>query len=237
MDRELIYFDMRGRAESSRLLLMDHEVQFDDVRIKSAEELSRLQSTSPFGHLPVLRDMSHLISESNAILRHISRMANDEPSELRLQAAWDEAHEALASAQEELWLSSWVSPDPYEGKVYSQSALVRRLAGLDKLAGRNPGRFWFGEQPSRVDYLAFAFLDEIDAFFPERLRSFPTLADLHHQVSDRPNLQSYLRSSAQPAVFGVGKSGLKVDTRRPIPTGQMFECPWDEPVALDQFFD
>lgn len=232
MKGSLIYFDMRGRIEASRLLLMDVGAAFEDRRIKSEQEWAEIRPTLPMGALPVLASGETSVTESHAILRYLSRSHELEPAHSDLIARFDEAHEAFAAAQEELWLSAWVQGSPYDGSTYGDYGLPKRLEGLARLRKNVPGKYWFGSEPTRVDYLAFAFLDEIDAFFPNVLVTSPSLKRLHEAIGDRPDIRAYTSSSRCPAVFGMGKDGPKVDPRNDYTAGDIFECPWRAPFLL-----
>ena len=231
----LTYFDMRGRAEASRLLLVDVGIEFEDRRITSEQEWKKLQSALPTGALPTLSIGETSVTESQAILRYLSRLNELDPAHPSLIVRFDEAHEALAKAQEELWLSAWIAVSPYDGSTYSDSTLPRQMRGLERLRGDIASPYWFGAEPTRVDYLAFAFLDEIDAFFPNVLASFPSMSRLHKIIGERPNINAYASSSRRPAVFGIGKAGPKVDQRQQYKSRDIFECPWQEPILLEAF--
>ena len=230
----LTYFDMRGRAEASRLLLADAGIEFVDRRIKSEKEWTSLQPTLPAGKLPLFNDDKVQLTESHAILRHLARVARIEPSNSADIARFDEVHEALAETQRDLWLSTWVEIGPYDDSAFATVTLPRRLAGLASLLTPDAGTFWFGSKPSRVDFLAFALLDEIDAFVPDVLGNTPALANLYQSVSERPGVRNYLDSGRRPAVFGMGKTGPKIDPRLTYKAGEVFECPWREPIPLDK---
>lgn len=232
MANTLTYFDMRGRAEASRLFLCELGIEHIDIRVKSDRDWSRLQPVLPSGALPTFSDGDLVISESHAILRFISRLAGFNTVSGDQSARVDEAHEALAAAQEELWLSAWIPIDPYNGLPYHQSTLPTRLERLTQLRRDVTGPYWFGRELTRVDCLAFAYLDEIDAFYPQILESSAPLKRLHEAIADRPAVKAYTQSSKRPAVFGIGKNGPKIDPRRQYKKDEFFECPWYAPTRL-----
>uniref|UniRef100_A0A0M3IA45 GST N-terminal domain-containing protein n=1 Tax=Ascaris lumbricoides TaxID=6252 RepID=A0A0M3IA45_ASCLU len=69
----LIYFDIRGLAEQIRLLLIDNRIPFDEIRIKSDDEWSKIKESFVFGQLPCLKDDDVKIVQSGAIMRHLAR--------------------------------------------------------------------------------------------------------------------------------------------------------------------
>jgi prostaglandin-H2 D-isomerase / glutathione transferase len=95
----LIYFDFAGsRGEECRIALHLAGVDFDDVRIPTAD-WPKLKPQTPFGSLPVLEIAGKPpLAESNAILVYIGRQHGLHPKD-DLDAAY---HEALMSYAEEL---------------------------------------------------------------------------------------------------------------------------------------
>jgi glutathione S-transferase len=95
----LIYFDFSGsRGEECRIALHLAGVDFDDVRVKSAE-WPALKPQAPFGALPVLElPGKHPLAQTNAILVYIGRQYGLHPKD-DFEAA---SHEALMNYAEDL---------------------------------------------------------------------------------------------------------------------------------------
>ena len=92
-----------------------------------------------------------------------------------------------------------------------------------------------GEVFSYVDCVAYAYLDEVDAFFPAVLRQFSELANFHSRMASRPGISRYLASDERPIVFGMGSTGPKIDPRIPLSAGQTLATPWAPPLDLEAF--
>jgi len=95
----LTYFDFAGsRGEECRIALHLAGIDFDDVRVKSAE-WPALKDSTPFGAMPVLQlPGKPPLAHSNAILVFIGRQHGLHPVDA-FEAA---RHEALMCAVEEL---------------------------------------------------------------------------------------------------------------------------------------
>jgi glutathione S-transferase len=95
----LIYFDFAGsRGEECRIALHLAGVDFDDVRVASAE-WPTLKHQTPFGSLPILELAGKPpLAQSNAILVYIGRQHGLHPKD-DLEAAY---HEALMNYVEDL---------------------------------------------------------------------------------------------------------------------------------------
>lgn len=95
----LIYFDFAGsRGEECRIALYLAGVDFDDVRVPSAE-WPLLKPQTPFGSLPILElPGKHPLAQTNAILVYIGRQHGLHPKD-DFEAA---SHEALMNYAEDL---------------------------------------------------------------------------------------------------------------------------------------
>jgi hypothetical protein len=156
-----------------------------------------------------------------------------------MDARTDATQEAVAEAQEALWRFAWVENYHEMMEPYAATELEPRLQRLQAWFEREgPGApglgapFWVTDSPIHVDFLAFVYLDEIDAFFPDTLNRFETLAAFRRRIAAIPAVADYIASGDRPIVFGMGIRGPKVDRRTPIPAGARFESPWGDPIDL-----
>lgn len=232
----LSYFDMRGRAEAIRLFLHATQTKFEDRRVVSGEEWAALKPELPFGVLPILEAQGVLLCESHAILRHIGRTVTPATRDDRNSAELDIAHDAIAESQEDLWRFNWTE-DYYDHlESYAKETLRPRLRRLEGwfTRTRHGSPKWFGEDFSRVDCVAFCYLDEVDAFFPGVLAEFVELVELRSRVASLAGVSDYLDSPARPIIFGMGRMGPKIDPRVTIPPECAFPNPWTKPIDLTQ---
>ena len=229
----LTYFDLRGRAEPIRLLFTDQGIPFMDRRIRSPGSWQALRRSLPLRVLPHYGDPRLSLTQSSAILRYLGASVGMTPSDPVGQAPYDEAFDAIAEVQEALWQFAW-QPEYYnQPEVFVNGALNRYLANLERLYMRDESEFWVGGRISHVDYLAYAFADELRAFFPQALVEFEMLAAFHAHMAARPRISAYKGSRKQPVVFGMGLHGPKVDPASVISPGDVFENPWREPIPLE----
>merc|ERR1712002_1194339 len=74
---KLTYFDLRARAEPSRLLLAYGGLKYEDERIPPPWEptstWASLKPTTPFGQLPILKWDGEVLCQSMACARFIAR--------------------------------------------------------------------------------------------------------------------------------------------------------------------
>merc|ERR1712018_348969 len=74
---KLTYFNLRGRAEPSRLLLAYGGISYEDCRLTPAfedpKEWSELKPKTPYGSLPLLEWDGTCIAQSMAVARFIAK--------------------------------------------------------------------------------------------------------------------------------------------------------------------
>merc|ERR1719369_1946186 len=71
-DIKLTYFNLRGRAELSRLILAQAGVEYEDCRI-AREDWAELKTSLPLGQLPVLTVEGKTIGQSITIARYLAK--------------------------------------------------------------------------------------------------------------------------------------------------------------------
>ena len=233
----LSYFELRGRAEATRLLLGDLGVEFVDHRVTSPEAWATLKQEVPFGSLPRYQDDRVDLTQSHAILRYLARthglVGVDGGGNGAGWVVYDEIQEVLSEAQEHLWRFAWEADYQSSRQGYADGILRWYLGTLQRwYSGHGAGQYWVGDTVSHIDYLAFTYLDEVRAFFPETLAAAELLAEFHARMRGRPRIAEYIASGRRPVVFGMAIDGPKVDPDAALEPGQLFRNPWTEPIVL-----
>lgn len=232
---ELVYFDLRGRAEAIRLTLHYLNVPFSDRKILSPEEWRQERSQTPFRRLPALKKNGLTVYESHAILRFLGRDYGFYSGNETRDTLLDTTQEYLSEAQESLWKLSWQDDFLAGDLAYANETILPYLLGLQHWVGEHFEPFIAGDSPTHIDFLIFTYLDEIDAFFPLIWKRLPLLKAYYDRLQRLERLQLYFSSDQRPIVFGMCLRGPKVDRRKPIPDGAVFRNPWREDLKLDAF--
>ena len=199
----LIYFDFAGsRGEECRIVLHLAGIDFDDVRIKSAD-WPTLKESTPFGAMPVLQMPGQPpLAHSNAILVLIGRQHGLHPVD-----AFDAArHEAVMCAAEEL--RHTITPtlritDPEQKRVAREALAANELATWGSQVERQigDGPFLGGQAVMVADiklymvvrWLTSATLDHVPTSV---LDHCPKLLRLYRAVGENPGVKAWL---AKPA--------------------------------------
>lgn len=199
----LMYFDFAGsRGEECRIALHLAGIDFDDVRVKSAD-WPALKPSTPFGALPVLHMPGQPpLAHSNAILVLIGRQHDLHPADA-FEAA---RHESVMCAVEEL--RHTITPtlriaDPEQRRVARQALAANELAtwGSQVELLRDEGPFFGGASLQVVDiklymlvrWLISGVLDHVPTTV---LDHCPKLLRLHRDVGAHPGVQAWLAKSA-----------------------------------------
>jgi len=206
---ELVYFNIRGRAEPIRLLLEEVGVAYTDTHAEP--QWAELKRRTPFGVLPLYREGELEIAECQAILRHLARVhdlyGDDEPESARC----DTFEEALVDAKRLVGMFPWrkegEATDPEAFKATELTALLERL---ERFLSGNPDapQYAVGRRLSFVDLLGFSFIDDTDGLFPGALRGFVDLQAWHRSLAERPQIARYLKSGRRAAGIQYGPHGL-----------------------------
>jgi glutathione S-transferase len=208
----ITYFDIRGRIEPVRLIFEELGIEYEDRRIASIEEWQALKPTLPFGQMPIYEDGRRTIVQSHAILRHVARVHELYGRDEEEHVQCDIAEEAIAEIRESVWRYQWQPDQAHRAAQFRDETLAPALDALQRWflrAGHQP--YWVGGSLTYVDFLAFAFLDELRAFFAETLERFPHLRVCRDAVATRPRIAAYVVSERRPAAFGYALNGLKYD--------------------------
>ena len=211
----IIYFDIRGRAEAIRLMFEELGVAYDEQRLRSSAQWRAMKPQTPFGALPIYEEGDLRFAQTQAIYRHIARTRDLYGRDERERVECDVGAEAVNEAIETLWRFFW-EPD-YKDKLeaFAGGPLAETLLDLERWFTRSSRAptYWVGNALTYVDFVAYRYLDEVDALFPASLAARPALLAFHRAFQARPGIAAYLASGRRPAVFGICIDGLKLDPR------------------------
>jgi glutathione S-transferase len=196
---KLTYFDIDGgRGEPIRLALHIGGIDFEDVRLKSPE-FREARPSFRFHALPVLEIDRQPISQSNALVRYVGKLAGLYPAD-DLQALYcDEAMDAVEDLNHAVGRTFGLEGDAM--KQARQELIEGRLAtyikGLDGLLARGGGRFFADGRMTVADLkvfvetrsLAKGVLDHVPTDVVEGLA--PALAEHRERIANDPRVVAY----------------------------------------------
>jgi glutathione S-transferase len=218
VQRALVYFAIRGRAEPIRLTLEEAGLAYED-RFVSAEEWRTLKASTPFGELPLYEENGVLIAHSQAIIRHIARGNTLYGRTEAQRTLCDVVEETFVEAEDAFWKPLW-DPDTAKSMVaFAMGPLKHTLKNMDAQLARSHDAYWTGDEVTFADFLAFHYLDEVAALYPAILAEFPRLETSRARIAARPRVAAYLNSGRRSPALGVGIKGPVIDPRVAVSNG------------------
>jgi glutathione S-transferase len=201
MRPRLTYFDIRGRAEPIRLLLADHGVDYDDIRV-TPREFQAIKHRTPFGQLPIWEESGHLIAQSRVILWHLAEAhlepARDAQDRIRRGEAEAAVHELFERVVRLCWSRSFAEDQP----IFAAQVLGRFLPALDAHLGRGGAIYWGGDEPAVADYMAWNLLDDLRRLAPDAVPANRRLQRLWETFGERPQIAAYV-AQQRPATIAL----------------------------------
>nr|QGQ60788.1 GSTM2 [Acartia tonsa] len=198
------YWDIRGLAETSRLLLEYGGINYEDRRIQMSKADWLEYKTGlgfDFPNLPFYQDEDVKITQSKAIVKHLGRKLNLAGSTLKGQADIDMLLDLVADFVA-MTTGLCYSPDFSEslkaewlagsGSFGKSGPLADRLKSLQDKLGSND---WFVEnQLSIADFSLWEFLDETRLLFAGCLDGFDGLQAFMDRFEQLKGVKEYLNS-------------------------------------------
>ena len=199
---ELIYFDMNGgRGEPVRIAFHKAGIEFEDVRWTFPEFMEKRQELR-FTCAPVLRIDGEQITQSNAIMRYVGKLADLYPED-PLQALYcDETMEAV-----EDMLHYIVGTFGLEGEELKAAReklvdgwMTTFLIGLNDLLERGGGEYFADNRLTMADLKVFVqtrsltagVLDHVPLDLVEKVA--PLLMKHQGRIAEEPAVQAYYQS-------------------------------------------
>ncbi|MGO9605710.1 MAG: glutathione S-transferase family protein [Candidatus Binataceae bacterium] len=224
----ITYTPTRGRAEPIRLILEELGIKYDEHHVRSLDEWLALKPRLPFLQVPTYQDGDLVIVQSHAIYRHLARTHDLYGHSETERIACDIVEEAIAEAQDQIWwFLNGLFPEKDPAR-FAQEGMSTTLGCLQKFFQRNTleAQFWSGKSITFVDLLAFAYLDEVRAIFPDTLSKFGALLEFRNRIAKRPRIAEYLRSDRRPAAILFGRDGRPlIDPQSNAPAPSPFWTP------------
>jgi glutathione S-transferase len=194
------YWDIRGLAQSIRLLLAAAGAEWTDKLYKagpapyySMQDWMDVKFTLPldFPNLPYLFDGDVKISQSIAIQRYLARKykldGDTEHEKVRIDLLEQQIVDYRNQAADVFY-------DPgFEASVVPyKEGLVNKVSALSKFLGEH--HFVSGGGLSHADFLLYEFLDVHRLLVPGILSPHPNLQDFLKRIEELPNVKKYMQS-------------------------------------------
>ncbi|XP_071801495.1 S-crystallin 4-like [Asterias amurensis] len=192
---KVIYFDARGRAEPTRMMLAHAGQEFEDVRYTS-EEWGKNKATTPMQQLPLLMVDSRPIPQGRAMHGFVARefglngANNEETTKIDIIIA------TLEDIFDPLGRILFYEKDEEKKKkdleaFYNEKSL-KFLDALEKFLVFNKGGdgFFIGDKITRADIVFYCGAEAYGR--DDVLQKYPKLFALKGRVAQDKNIAAYL---------------------------------------------
>ena len=206
------YWNIRGLAESIRLLLHYLEIDFKDETYDfgpapdyNLDSWFKVKYTLGFDYpnLPYLIDGDFKMTESNAILRYISEKYKPEllGTTIKEKAFVNMAVGVLTDLFTAKGRLMYQGKD-FPGNEQFKSKMKNKLNDLNNMLGKN--KFLIGEKITYPDFLLDEITESINAFLEPIYDEYPNLKRHFETICELPAIKKY-RAERKPKPFN-GKS-------------------------------
>merc|ERR1719270_746523 len=164
-DIKLTYFNGRGRAETSRLILAYAGQKYEDCRI-SFEDMAKLKPTLPYGQLPLLEYKGTTITQSLAIARFLAHEFGLGGKTPLIDANIDEVVDAITDFQNSLYSAKFEKDEKIKMekiKKVREETIPTTLTNLEKLLVKRGGQYFAGNQFSWAELHFLQIMDLVIA--------------------------------------------------------------------------
>jgi len=201
---KLVYFDGRGLAEPSRILLAYSGIPFEDQRLKAVvdangkhdrSEFLALKPTLPFGQVPVLHADGEVIPQSRVIERFLARKAgllgSNDLETTRLEAI----SECVRDIRDGFMKVKEIEDKKAE---YISTELPQAIGFLTKYVSKtgSPG-FSIGNRLSYPDFQIYYLIWVLNDMKVTTMETFgETLHAIYNSVAENANVKKYVENRA-----------------------------------------
>ncbi|XP_038060999.1 uncharacterized protein LOC119731798 [Patiria miniata] len=192
---KLTYFDIRGLAETARMLFVLAGEKFEDVRLTS-ETWPAVKPTTPYGQLPLLEVDGKMLAQSKAIYYYLAREFKLYGADNWESAAIDMVGELLSDMMKQF--SSYRFEKDEAKKAEFKTKFDEALpVGLERLEGalkKNKGGdgFFVGDKISLADIQVFNSFEYVVQYDAAALDKYPKLKAWQARVAASEKLAPYL---------------------------------------------
>merc|ERR1712154_140902 len=191
---KLTHYNVRGQAETIRLVLAYAGKEFEDKRI-APEDMPSLKPSLPFGQLPVLEVDGDMIGQSMAIARFLANQYGIAGSSNLVKAQVDEVVDVMNDVQDAMYGTFFEKDEKVKAektKKVKEETIPNSLANLEKVLEKRGGQFFAGNSLSWAELHFLQLVDLMSTQNPKCLEATPKLASLVERTRKVPNIKKWL---------------------------------------------
>ncbi|EFA78503.1 hypothetical protein PPL_09155 [Heterostelium album PN500] len=194
----LHYFNGRGRAETSRVLLTLANIEFNDVRNTLPFADDGIKQKATYKQLPYYIDGDFEVSQSLAIENYIANKYNLAGDNLTDKAKVL----SISQASYDISIPIFTNDTEEKKELYKNETLPRFLAAWEKILVDNGGKYFVGTKLSAADVSAYTTLENLYAKnFKDIVDRFTTLTYFKSTFETIPSISNYLSKRPTDLIF------------------------------------
>ena len=206
---DLIYFDVRARAECARMTLAYGGIpyNFTDCQGYFGCDFMTAKTSGklPWGQLPLLAVDGKLISQSGSINRYVASLVT-KPDFIPKDPVKAALADALHETAQDLYrimpvVNVWTEAKWREEKEeYFTKTLPPKLPALVKMLGSQ--KYFCGDAPTYSDFALYTIMDLVRLVEPGVVSQHANITAWMARVEQLPGVKEYLGS--RPLCIGIG---------------------------------
>jgi len=192
---KLTYFDVRARAELSRIILAQAGVEYEDCRIKG-EEWQKMKPNSLFGGLPELEFDGERLGQSMSIARFLATefglTGRTNVERAKCDGIVDAGIDMANAGFKFRFEKDEAKKKELEDK-FMENDLTKFLGTMEKILNANGGEYMVGCDLTWADIATAVNLSHLtDMFKVEWEAKSPKLAAFQKKIYSLPNIKKWI---------------------------------------------
>ncbi|MGI9481613.1 MAG: glutathione S-transferase family protein [Hyphomicrobiales bacterium] len=191
----LTYFRGRGRAETTRWMLVVTGVDFTNVAVDTPEDLAALRASGklPFDQMPLLEIDGLCLSQSSAMIRYLAR-CNGLYGSNDVDAMWCDMIAGVVADFAETAMQAAFKPSS-EAAITDLEARFSKFGSCFEARIEEQGSgFCAADQMTFADVVLAEALSSYLEWCPDILQDTPRLNSLYERVTSEVGIAAYLAS-------------------------------------------
>ena len=176
---QLVYFEVRAKAEALRMCLAHGNIPYKEETVASyfGKPWSEAKKEAPFGQLPLLVVDGKVLAQSGSQVRYVASLSNLIPADPFQQAFCDSVFEAAQELNSGNPIVNVFRGEQFLRKKEEYFIMFGpKLANIAQLLDSSTGPFFLGEQPYYCDFAVYHQLDISRLLTPGCVDAYPKVS-------------------------------------------------------------
>ncbi|XP_068246960.1 hematopoietic prostaglandin D synthase-like isoform X2 [Palaemon carinicauda] len=205
----LVYFNMRGRAEPIRWILLAADVDYSEEIIDVLSDWKSRKEDYDWGNVPVLMVDGNQLHQTTVISRYLGEAQNMISKDLwtvtRQQELVEGVHDATYILSD-LFIARLRQDPGYQANMYNKIKGRLPIICMNVERAITEDGWIYSDEMTWVDIFVAAYFDLFTHYFPNILDNYPGCQDLVKRVSEIPKIAKRIEERPDWSDFESPKS-------------------------------